>query len=174
MPALRNPRHERFAREYMRTGVQSKAYLKAGYQPGTRGSLDANASWLIRHPNVSRRIEELRRKMAQTTEVTLQSLLANLAEDRALARELGQVSAAVQANTVAAKLVGLLVDRKESGAPGDFASLQSADEVLELVRRELGDETARALAGVLGKHEAAQEVSHAAVEPTHEAGGTVN
>jgi hypothetical protein len=49
------------------------------------------------------------------------------------------------------KLHGLIVDRKESGAPGDFAGLTSADEVLALVKTELGEETAALLAAALAR-----------------------
>ena len=67
-----------------------------------------------------------------------QRLLADLAEDRALARETKQVSAAIQATQLSAKLVGLLIERKESGAPGDFSNAQSPEDVLAIVRKELG------------------------------------
>lgn len=36
----------------------------------------------------------------------------------------------------------LIVDRKESGAPGDFAALTTEAEVLDVVRKELGDRVA--------------------------------
>lgn len=111
---------------------------------------------------------------ARRHDVTVDSLVEELDEAKALAASLDQPAAMTQAIMGKARVTGHIIDRKEAGAPGDFASLQSADEVLDLVRRELGDETARALAGVLGKHEAAQEVSQAAIEPTHEAGRTVN
>ncbi len=82
--------------------------------------------------------------------------VADLAADRALARETKQVSAAIQATQLSAKLVGLLIERKESGAPGDFANAQSADEVLALVRKELGAEFADAIAAVVAKNEASE------------------
>jgi hypothetical protein len=78
-------------------------------------------------------------------------LIEDLAEDRTLARSLGQPSAAIAATQLTAKLVGLLVDRKESGQPGEFAGLQSEAEVLALVRRELGDDSATALAAALAQ-----------------------
>src|SRR6266850_4500029 len=83
------------------------------------------------------------------------TLLDDLAADRALARDLGQPSAAIAATQLSAKLVGLLVERKESGQPGDFAGLQSASEVLALVKAELGDETAALLAAALERREEA-------------------
>lgn len=58
------------------------------------------------------------------------------------------------ANT-ALRLLGverqMFVERKEQGAPGDFASAASAADVLALVKAELGDETALLLAAALAK-----------------------
>ena len=51
------------------------------------------------------------------------------------------------------KLHGLMVERKESGQPGDFAGLQSAADVLALVRAELGDETAALLSASSSEYE---------------------
>ena len=83
--------------------------------------------------------------------ITVESLLSDLSEARALALATKQPGAAIQATTVAAKLVGLMVDRKESGAPGDFAGLQSTDEILAKVSEELGPALALALRAVLDK-----------------------
>ena len=65
-----------------------------------------------------------------------------------------------------ARLLGLVVDRKESGAPGEFANMQSVQDVVDLVRRELGDQAADALGGLLQ--------ADAVPEPTHEAGKAMN
>jgi hypothetical protein len=155
MPALTNPRHERFARAFMKCGVAARAYLKAGYQPVTRSGLDAAACRLARSRKVKVRINELRQQMADRNRITVDSLLQDLADDRKLARDLGQPSAAIAATQLSAKLVGLLVERKEQGQPGDFAGLQSAAEVLALVKTELGDETAALLAAALERREEA-------------------
>ena len=151
MPALRNLRHERFARAFIKTNVAARAYAKAGYIATTRSSLDTCASRLLRHAQVKRRIAELRKQMAARNRISLDSLLDDLAVDRALARTLGQPSAAIAATQLTARLCGLLVDRKESGQPGEFAGLQSEAEVLALVRRELGDDSATALAAALAQ-----------------------
>ena len=176
MPALRNIRHERFARYWMRTGVASQAYAKAGYEtkPG-RPTISA-ASRLLTHVDVQRRIRELRKQMATRNRITVDTLIDDLREDRALARTLGQPSAAIAATQLTAKLVGLLVDRKERGEPGAFTGLQSEAEVLALVRTELGVESALVLAAELAKHDrdaerSAAEVNH---EPTHEVDDTVS
>jgi hypothetical protein len=52
---------------------------------------------------------------------------------------------ALSATVAKAKLHGLIVDRKESGAPGEFAALGTEAEVMDAVRRELGDAAADAL-----------------------------
>jgi len=93
-------------------------------------------------------------------EVTIDTLLAQLAEDRALAHATSQSGAAVSATVAMGKLVGLWVERKESGQPGDFANLQSVQEVIAAVRRDLGDRAADALAALVGS---------SPPEPTHEA-----
>lgn len=81
--------------------------------------------------------------------VTVESLMDDLRQDRDLARNLGQPGAALQATQLMAKLVGLLVDRKESGAPGDFAALQTREDVFARVRQEMGDEAANLLSALL-------------------------
>jgi hypothetical protein len=91
--------------------------------------------------------------MAARNRITIDSLIEDLAADRALARDLGQPSAAIAATQLTAKICGLLVDRKETGQPGEFADMQSADEVLALVKRELGEETAAALAAALAQQD---------------------
>src|SRR6266849_3825685 len=155
MPAIANIRRERFARHFIKTGNASKAYRFAGFSPRTPGSLWTASSRLLRHVEVASRIAELRRQMTYKTKISLESLLNDLAEDRALARELGQPSAAIQATTMAAKLVGLMVERKESGGPGDFASL-TAEQVIEQVRKDHGADVAKLFAKALDTTEQAE------------------
>jgi hypothetical protein len=65
-------------------------------------------------------------------EVTVASLINDLEEDRKLARELGQASAAVAANTLKAKLAGRLVERgRRWTSPCRQRLLALADEVIE-------------------------------------------
>ena len=90
------------------------------------------------------------------TRVTVESLTAELDEAIALAKRVDQPGAMTQAVTVKGKLHGLLIDRKESGQPGDFAAAQSAQEVIDAVRKELGEDAARALQALAGLHPAEQ------------------
>ncbi len=80
--------------------------------------------------------------MTTKAQVTLDSLLTELDEDRDLARRIDQPGAAIQAVSLKAKLTGLLVERKETGQPGDFAALASRDAVLAMIRAEYGDQAA--------------------------------
>jgi len=84
-------------------------------------------------------------QIARRSAVTLDTLLDDLEAARERAHELGQPSAAIAATMGKARLLGLLVDRKEHGAPGEFAPTLTAAEVLERVREELGDAAADAL-----------------------------
>jgi len=126
---------------------------------------------MLRHVKVKSRIGELRRQMSYKTSITLASLLDELAADRELARRVDQPSAAIQATVMQAKLVGLMVERKESGAPGDFASLGSVDEIIAKVRSDLGEQAALLLQAVLDKSEPAPEPP---VEIPPPASGTLN
>jgi len=138
MPPLDNPRWERFAQELAKGQSQTGAYLAAGYR-GDKSPATA-ASRLSTNVKVAARLRELQERTAAKAEVTRDSILAELEEARVMAKKNGQSAAAVSASMGKAKLVGLLVDRKEVGGPGEFADLENmtADElrqhVQELVR----------------------------------------
>jgi hypothetical protein len=76
-------------------------------------------------------------------------LLAQLIEDRALARSLGQPGAAIKATAAIATLTGFMTNRVEHGAPGEFSGAMSCDQILSLIRAELGNEAARATEAAL-------------------------
>lgn len=165
-------RQEAFARLVFRGVPPYKAYPQAGYKPDK-----GNPYRLTENDRVKRRLAQLQERAAVKASVTVETIAAQLDEDRAFAKRVEQAGPALQATVAKAKLYGLLVERKETGQPGDFANLQSADEVLELVKRELGEETARALASVLAAHQAEivdRPAAAVPIEPTNEAPGTVN
>ena len=156
MPALRNPRHERFAQLFHESGNARRSYVAAGYHasvtvpPNRRASsADAHASRLVRHGKVQSRLAELAAMTLKRHEITVDSLLADLESDRELAHIEGQGAAAVQATMAKARLLGLIVSRKEAGAPGEFAALATTQEVLAAIRNELGEQAADALARML-------------------------
>jgi phage terminase small subunit len=151
MATLFNPRHETFVRHWLKTGNGAQSYLAAGYKPTTRNALDVSASQLLRRPKIKARINEVRRQMSYKTRVTLETLVEQAEDARRLAMATEQPGAAIQATTLQAKLVGLLVERKESGQPGDFAQLETTEAILAKVRAEFGEAEAQALATILNK-----------------------
>lgn len=93
------------------------------------------------------------------TRVTVESLTEEFNEAIAIARETRNAGAVTQAALAKGKLHGLIVDRKESGAPGDFAQLESIDAIVAKVRSELGDDAAAALAKLIPQASQAVEPS---------------
>lgn len=130
MPALDNPRHERFAQELAKGKSQGEAYVEAGYKPdyGAASRLSGNVK-------VQARVAELLERGAVRAEVTVQSILDELEEARQLAKQLGQTAAAVSASMGKAKVRGLIIDKKETGAPGDFDRMDD-DELADFIKRE--------------------------------------
>jgi hypothetical protein len=146
MPALRNHRQERFC-QLIKQGIPPyRAYPMAGYKP------DEGAPYrLSGNVRVKRRIAELTRGLAMKTRVTVETITAELDEAAALAKRVEQPGAAIQAIATKAKLHGLLIDRKETGQPGDFQAAKTAEDVLAAVRAELGEAAAQALAAMVGQ-----------------------
>ena len=62
-------------------------------------------------------------------------VLAMLIEDRRLAREKGQVAAAVRAAKLLGKQLGMFIERREQGRPGTFDGLSDAELEQRLVDR---------------------------------------
>jgi hypothetical protein len=146
MPALRNPRQERFA-QLVKQGIPPyRAYPLAGYQFD-----HAHPYRLAENGRVKARIAELHHAFQVKSRVTLQTITEKLDEDRAFARECGQAGAALNATVMKAKLHGLMIDRAERGEAGAFDRLQSADDVLALIRAELGDDVAELLIAALDR-----------------------
>ena len=104
---------ERFCRAIVKGLNQRDAYKEAGYKSGSDAATDANASRLISNDKIVARIAELRRPLAISMAVTLESITEMLREDRELARQNNQVGAAVAAAMGIAKLHGLVIDKAE-------------------------------------------------------------
>jgi hypothetical protein len=134
VPVLQNARHECFAQEMARGAKLEEAHSAAGLS-GNRKS-----AWKIRQrADVVRRIEELldRRQLIETkaveqaitaTALSQAEIIRMLLADRELARERGQVGPAIRAAELLGKIVGVFIERREQGKPGDFAHL-SDDEL---------------------------------------------
>lgn len=94
--------------------------------------------------------------MLKRSDVTMDKILQDVEDARQLALKIEQPSAAVQASQLQGKLVGLLVDRKETGGPGDFAQAQTSADVIDQVRREHGDQAAELVKQLIAARNASQ------------------
>ena len=115
-------KQELFVQHLMKGIPQAQAYEKAGYKPNP-----GNASELASSEKVSKRLAWLQQRQAARKGITVETLCDELDRDRELARKLDQPSAAITATMSQAKLMGLLIDRKETGAAGEFAKLTTEE-----------------------------------------------
>jgi len=130
MPVLSNHKWEIFAQELAKGKTGDEAYRLAGYKPSR-----ANASTLKTNQSILNRIKEIQARGALRAEVTVASVLNELEEARQLAMSISQPAAATAAAMGKAKVKGLIVERKEVGAPGDFDRM-SDDELRNWIARE--------------------------------------
>lgn len=148
MPILSDPRHERFAQNLAAGMKQGEAYEKAGYK-ANRG----NAARLNADESIRQRLAEIMKaretfiqdvsavaveKAGLTKAWVLDTLRQNI--DRAMTAEpvrdsegnaIGdytyQGSVANRALELIGKELGMFVDRKEVGGPGDFTGMELND-----------------------------------------------
>jgi phage terminase small subunit len=137
MPALQNPKHERFAQELAKGKSASEAYVAAGYSESRSA-----ASRLSTKVNVLARVSEIQDRGAIRTEITLASLMKEAAEIQAAALKANQHSAAVAALTAKAKLAGLWVDKAENTNRNVDPAHVTDAELAAVVAAESGQRTA--------------------------------
>lgn len=121
MPVLPNAKRERFAQELAKGKTADEAYVLAGYKEN-RG----NAATLKSNQIISDRIAELLERSAARVELTVARVVENLERIAVKAEALGEASGLSVAKSAwvdAAKVQGLVVDKKEVGRPGDFARM---------------------------------------------------
>ncbi|WP_422096881.1 terminase small subunit [Variovorax sp.] len=108
-------KREKFAQYFVEKGSASDAYTLAfDVRPGAkRQGIRADASKLLKDPNVKARIEELRERVRRRHDMKVEHLLAELDENRDLALAERQASAATQATMGKAKLGGFLIDKAQ-------------------------------------------------------------
>lgn len=143
---LANSRHEIFAQELAKGSYATDAYETAGFKRH-----DGNSSTLANRPDIEARVEEIRvkvaEKVANKVAINKAYVLTRLVEnlDRAMQAEeiqgkdggTGEFkydgSVANRALELIGKELGMFVDRKELGGPGDFAAMGDG-ELLEKIK----------------------------------------
>ena len=125
MPELKNTRHERFAQGLAQGMSATAAYAQAGYEPSGQ-----NAGRLTKNDEIQASVSELQGRCAERTLNTIEDIVSQLDEDRALARAKGQASAMVSATMGKAKVLGLIVEKHRIG-------IKSIDDMNEDELRQL-------------------------------------
>lgn len=105
-------KQENFCAAYIETGNASEAYRKAynadGMKPET---VNRKAKELLDNGKITARLEELRKPVAESAQITLSQHLSKLEELRELAKEEGKYGPAIQAEIARGKAAGLYVER---------------------------------------------------------------
>jgi hypothetical protein len=125
MAALKNPKHEKFALLLFEGMPQNRAYEEAGYQ-----FHEGNASRLRSSEKVCARLAELQAAAAKSSQVTVQSLLAELETARQRADNLQQLSAAVRAIKAKGRIAGIEKQRVEiTNIDETFANCDEPEQI---------------------------------------------
>jgi hypothetical protein len=164
MPALKNPRHEAFCLNLMLGLTLAVAYAKAGYRP------HAGNAWELRQKEqISVRLAELvearstksLEKVSNAPRDTLVSMLAELSENREIARSLGDVKAMNQASLYRSQLLGLVVNKSETRSVGDVAMLSTQQQNELIINLLTSGRVSQADLETLGRGEALPQLIEA-------------
>jgi Terminase small subunit len=150
MPALRNIRHEKFVREYLKCDFNASEAYRRVYPRHRPDIACVSACQLLRRPKVRERLQEVQAALIKRSDITVDRILTEYEDARQLAIAQEKPEAMLNASEKKAKLVGLLVDRREVGNVGDFEQMTDISQILEKVRQEAGLEAAEALAKAFG------------------------
>jgi phage terminase small subunit len=160
MPVLKNPRHERFAQELAKGKSQTEAYETAGWKGGQKnahrlgkdeGILGRVAELLAERDEMARKATE---KATEALAIDRQWVLGRLVENAQRAMQAVPVklsedgepvngewryegSVANRALELLGKELGMFIDRKEVGRPGEFDGM-NADDIRAAIKRRLG------------------------------------
>ena len=143
--------------EGVTAGHMWKAYKEAYPHVENIDCLYVASSRLFKRPEIQQRIQQVTKRMITRMDITEEKILSKYEEAYELAKSQGKSADMISASTAQAKLVGLLRDRIEAGAPGDFDNMENVSEVLDAVAKQAGPEAALALAHALGITEQAEE-----------------
>jgi phage terminase small subunit len=160
MPALENPKHERFAQELAKGKTADEAYVIAGYKRnrGNASTLKQDQSILARVTDLLSEREVIHAQATadaiKSTALTKEWVIETLKENVARAMQATPVrtndegepsgeyqyqgSVANRALELLGKELGMFVDRKEVGKPGEFESM-NADQLREYISREAAE-----------------------------------
>jgi hypothetical protein len=109
-----NPRQEAFAQNLVANGMNATvAYKAAGYSAKKDVTARNGAHELLTNPYVAARVSELQKLAAVKHAKTVDTLVSDLDDAIALARECKNPAAIVSGIVAQARLLGLLIDRQQ-------------------------------------------------------------
>ncbi len=108
MAILDNVRHERFAQELATGRSATDSYEFAGFKRD-----DGHASRLAGQGRIKARVMELKQEAARMADIRRQDIIELLRADHDLARERGQMAAAIRAAELLGKSIGMFGDHPE-------------------------------------------------------------
>jgi hypothetical protein len=115
MPALKNGKHEKFAKAICIGNMSNAEAYRSAYGADKAVSVaSAAANRLLKGVKVKARVSELQAKVAEKYEITIESMIREFDEAAAGAKGEKQYGPVMTALTAKAKLAGLWVDRAEN------------------------------------------------------------
>lgn len=136
MPPPLTPKQEAFCLAYMEKGNASDAYRRAyDVSRMTPGSVNRKAKELLDNGKITARLEELRAPVVQKAQITLESHLTELERLKARAEKAGNISAALKAEELRGKAVGLYTSKVELIPPNFLSTSACEAKALEAQHR---------------------------------------
>lgn len=134
------PKQEAFVDAILRLGDPVRAY-RAAYSAKTNDSTaHSHALKLLEHPRIQPLIQEAREKARMARGYTVDDALREAEEARRLAMDTDTPAAAVSAVNLKAKLLGLIVDKKEVTQKYEDMSPDQLEQRLQEMAARLGFE----------------------------------
>src|SRR5215475_2078974 len=149
MPALKNPRHEAFARAIFGGLFQlnpypthDHAYVAVGYRAKgvgeAGGSAEVNASRLLKNAKIFDRVRELQEQAAELIKETADKCVQELNELRRDAHHNKAYGAAVAAVMGKAKILNLIADQHQFRGEIDFSQASSMEDIGRKLLQSVG------------------------------------
>jgi phage terminase small subunit len=107
MPALANPRHERFAQELVKGASASDACRAVGIDP-------RNSTRLMKNDEISRRVDELQERAVSDVLLSREWVLEQLVDNATKAKQAGDFGPSNQALNLLGKELGMFIERTEN------------------------------------------------------------
>jgi phage terminase small subunit len=108
----------RFVEAFLETKNATAAAIKAGY--AEKNAKGAGYKLLRRNKSVQAAVKEREQQLRERNDVTIDTMINQLDEDRQFAVKTNNATAAVRASEIKAKLTGLLIDRIDQRSVGQL------------------------------------------------------